>query len=327
MDDFIWRNQGGHRLDMDKIDMVYLWCDGNDPEFQTRKNQYMNVAPSDDKLVGERRYVDNDELKYSLRSLEKYVPWINHVYIVTDRQVPKWLNTDYEKVTVVDHSEIMPKEIIPVFNSVIIEYFLPFIPNLSEKFLYGNDDMFFGAPMTEDYFFQGDKPILRLRKSKSLQHKNDVPSKSTRVSLNLLKEVHGHLDWYRQHHNIDSFTKSAYIETLNRYHENFVATYGNRFRTEFDINRIIFALDALYSDKSVLELVKTPNIFERKVLSLFKDVSWDSLIGNESEKTRQNILKYKPKLFCVNSNPNSAERENSRRFLDSLFPAPSKFEK
>ena len=46
-----------------KIDMVYLWCDGNDPAFQARKNQYMNVAPNDDKLVGERRFVDNDELK------------------------------------------------------------------------------------------------------------------------------------------------------------------------------------------------------------------------------------------------------------------------
>ena len=312
---------------MDKIDMVYLWCDGNDPAFQARKNQYMNVAPNDDKLVGERRYVDNDELKYSLRSLEKYAPWINHVYIVTDRQIPKWLDLDYKKVTVVDHSEIMPKEIIPVFNSVIIEYFLPLIPNLSEKFLYANDDMFFGAPITSDYFFNGDRPIVRLRKSKSLPHKKDVASKATRVSMSLLEGTYNRLEWYRLHHNIDSYTKSAFLDTLARYHDSFVLTYGNRFRTEHDVHRVIFGLDAVYADKADLEIVKHPSIFERKVLSLFKKVTWDNLIGNESEKTRQNILKYKPKLFCINSNPDSAERENSRRFLNSLFPEPSKFEK
>ena len=312
---------------MNKIDMVYLWCDGNDPEFQARKNQYMDNAPTEKKAVGDLRFVDNDELKYSLRSLEKYAPWINHVYIVTDRQIPKWLNTDYEKVTVVDHSEIMPKEIIPVFNSVIIEYFLPFIPNLSEKFIYANDDMFFGATVTPDYFFNGDKPIVRLRKSKSLPHKNDIASKSTRVSLKLLEGTYHCLEWYRLHHNIDSYTKTSFLDTLSRYHDTFVSTYGNRFRTEHDVHRVIFGLDSVYANRADLEIVKPPNVWQRNVLSLFKKITWDSLIGNEGEKTRRNILKYKPKLFCINSNAGSEERENSRRFLDSLFPEPSEFEK
>lgn len=111
----------------DKIDMVYLWCDGNDTAFRRRKQQYLATEDSSEKenieAVGDMRFFDNEELKYSLRSLELYAPWINHVYIVTDRQVPKWLNTDYEKVTVVDHSEIMPQECIPCFNSDVIEYF------------------------------------------------------------------------------------------------------------------------------------------------------------------------------------------------------------
>ena len=312
---------------MDKIDMVYLWCDGNDPEFQKRKSQYMNEAPADKKISGEMRFVDNDELKYSLRSLEKYAPWINHVYIITDRQVPKWLNTDYEKVTVVDHSEIMPKEIIPLFNATVIEYFLPFVPNLSEKFLYSNDDMFFGAPITPVYFFCDGKPIVRMRKSKSLPHKNDTMSKCARHALGLLEGTYNRREWYRMHHNIDAYTKSAYINTLERYSDVFSASYGNRFRAENDVARVIFGVDAVYADKAKLQIVKHPSIFERKVLSLFKKVTWDNLIGNESEKTRQNILKYKPKLFCINSNPDSAERENSRRFLNSLFPEPSKFEK
>lgn len=89
-----------------QIDMVYLWCDGSDPEYAKRKLECQRqLGISDGKIIsevaGNKRFCSNDELKYSLRSLEKYVPWINHVYIVTDRQVPKWLNVNYEKVKVV----------------------------------------------------------------------------------------------------------------------------------------------------------------------------------------------------------------------------------
>ena len=312
---------------VDKIDMVYLWCDGNDPAFQARKKQYGLQAVTTQRTAGKQRFFDNDELRYSLRSLEKYAPWINHVYIVTDRQVPKWLNTDYEKVTVVDHSEIMPKEIIPVFNSVIIEYFLPFIPNLSEKFLYGNDDMFFGNIVTPEYFFCGDKPIVRVRKSRSLAHKNDVISKSSRVAMRLLESIHQRLIWYRLHHNIDAYSKTAYRDTLKKYQDAFVSTSGNRFRTEYDVQRSIFGLDAVYSGKAELEIVKKPSLWERCVLSHFQKIVWDDLFGNGTEETYQHILKYKPKLFCINDSGKQEERENSRRFLHLLFPEPSKFEK
>lgn len=56
------------------------------------------------------------------RSLEKYAPWIRHVYIVTNGQIPYWLNLDYEKVTVVSHDEIfLDKENLPTFSSPAIE--------------------------------------------------------------------------------------------------------------------------------------------------------------------------------------------------------------
>ena len=33
------------------------------------------------------RFRDNDELRYSLRSLEQHAPWLRHIYIVTNGQV------------------------------------------------------------------------------------------------------------------------------------------------------------------------------------------------------------------------------------------------
>ena len=58
--------------------------------------------PADD----DNRYRDNQELRYSLRSLYKYAPWIRHIYIVTNGQIPHWLNLDHPRISVVTHADI-----------------------------------------------------------------------------------------------------------------------------------------------------------------------------------------------------------------------------
>ena len=146
-----------------QIDVVYTWCDGSDPEFQRikqetakKENLQITVVNAD-----KYRYQDNDELKYSLRSVEKYAPWVNHIYIVTNNQRPKWLKEN-EKITIVDHKEIIPADKLPTFNSVCIENYLVNIPGLSDLFLYFNDDFFLSKKTRPEDFFDGDKPIVRL---------------------------------------------------------------------------------------------------------------------------------------------------------------------
>lgn len=105
------------------IDLVYLWVNGNDPKWQAKRDACIG-RPSGSQAHCKGRYADNGELKYSLRSAEKYAPWIRRIFIVTDNQIPEWLNTDNQKVQIVDHTEIMPAECLPCFNSAVIEMFL-----------------------------------------------------------------------------------------------------------------------------------------------------------------------------------------------------------
>lgn len=128
------------------IDLVYLWVNGNDPKWQAKRDACIG-RPSGSQAHCKGRYADSGELKYSLRSAEKYAPWIRRIFIVTDNQIPEWLNTDNPKVQIVDHTEIMPAECLPCFNSAVIEMFLCNIPGLSEHFLYANDDTYFGKPV------------------------------------------------------------------------------------------------------------------------------------------------------------------------------------
>lgn len=102
----------------------------------------------------EGRYRDNDELRFSLRALEKFFPEHGHVYIVTDGQAPDWFQaTDH--VSLIDHHQLIPHEALPTFDSGNIESYIHHIPGLSEQYFYLNDDVFFGAPVcVDDWFFE-----------------------------------------------------------------------------------------------------------------------------------------------------------------------------
>jgi hypothetical protein len=100
------------------------------------------------------RFYDNNELKYSLRSLEKYAPWFRNIYIVTNGQVPDWLNLTNSRVKLVKHEEIFPnKSHLPTFNSAAIETHLHRIKGLSKNFVYFNDDLLLTKPIWPDDFY------------------------------------------------------------------------------------------------------------------------------------------------------------------------------
>ena len=121
-----------------KIDLVYLWVDGSDENWAEAKARMISEC-TDTKLnsdsINSCRFQDNNELLYSLRSVEKNAPWVNHIFIVTANQRPKWLNLNNKKVTVVNQDTIMDGFSLPNFNSCAIETYLSKIPGLSEYFI------------------------------------------------------------------------------------------------------------------------------------------------------------------------------------------------
>ena len=103
----------------------------------------------------EGRFRDNDELRFSLRSLARFFPNHGHVYVVTDGQTPSWLRAS-PKLTIIDHADLIPASSLPTFDSGHIESYIHHIPNLSERYFYCNDDVFFGAPVDIDHWFSAD---------------------------------------------------------------------------------------------------------------------------------------------------------------------------
>jgi UDP-N-acetylglucosamine-lysosomal-enzyme len=148
------------------VDVVYTWVNGSDPKLMRDVKYYKrleelgeeaaaNMTIEEDAEKGAmNRFRDNQELRYSLRSIWKYAPWVRNVYLVTNGQVPHWLNIDHPRLTVVPHDQIFPNtEHLPCFSSPAIESHLHRIPGLSDMFLYFNDDVMLGNYIWPDDFY------------------------------------------------------------------------------------------------------------------------------------------------------------------------------
>ena len=142
---------------MNKIDFVVMWVDGGDPIWQAKKAEYSkSVDTSKNSMNSVKAYRDWGTFKYWFRGVEKYAPWVNKVYLVTDQQKPSWLNIASEKLVLVDHSDILRKDYLPVFSANPIESNIHRIPGLSEHFVFFNDDVYLTAPVEPTDFFSED---------------------------------------------------------------------------------------------------------------------------------------------------------------------------
>ena len=310
-----------------EIDIVYLWVDGNDSKWQTKRNTFIGKtnesAPNDCK----GRYANNDELKYSLRSIEMYAPWIRKIFIVTDEQTPEWLNTDNPKIKIVDHKEIMPVECLPCFNSCIIEHYIYRIEGLSEYFLLANDDMFINKETSySDFFNANGFPIIRLNRKPFRKirwywreniRKNPLKNYSKTIA-NVSKLIEDNYGIYYSglpHHNIDAYCKSSNKQIVEEtFSQKFLANRSHHTRNDNDIQRIIFSYIPLAEKRGELKYVTGKE---------------SMLVRIHKKKDYNKLTKNNPIFFCMNDSEyaQDSDRIAAKDFLEKRFPIKSSFEK
>lgn len=134
-----------------KIDFVITWVDGSDEEWLKEKKKYLPETNTDP-----RRFRDWELLKYWFRGVEKFAPWVNQIHFITWGHLPEFLNVNHPKLNIVKHEDYLKEDYLPTFNSNAIELSMHKIKNLSEHFVYFNDDTFIiKAIQKEDFFEEG----------------------------------------------------------------------------------------------------------------------------------------------------------------------------
>jgi len=311
------------------IDFVYTWVDGEDPVWQARRDAALAGVDAglrlSDQATNEARFMSRDELRYSLRSVAAYAPWVRRIFLVTDRQVPAWLLAEDERLTVVDHKEIFTDQAaLPTFNSHAIESQLHHIEGLSEHFVYFNDDVFLGRPVPPTLFFHSNG-TSRYFPSKALlpmgpRAEADTPvAASGKNNRAVIEELTGKAIAAKMRHVPHAMRRSVLREIEQRYAPQVAATAAHRFRHPEDL-AIASSLVHYYAYAT-----------GRAVPC---DLEYDYVdLAQPSSPRRLNrfLAERRFEVFCLNDT--TSERTMYRRqsamlkwFLEGYFPVPSVFE-
>ena len=315
------------KSDTPSIDLVYLWVDGNDPKWQAKRNAFFGRKVENSSSNFNGRYVNNDELKFSLRSVERYAPWIRKVFIVTDNQKPKWLDISNPKIQIIDQNDILPDKSLPCFNSNVLEHFLYKVPNLSEHFLLSNDDMFFNKTVLPTTFFAKDGfPIIRLNRKpfrrfrwflreQIFRKPHKLYSKALFNAAELVKHKFGVFYNGLPHHNLDSYLKSECLRVAEHIFKNEIdLTKMNHFRSANDIQRIVYSYVALAEKRGHLQYVSSKESLHVHI---------------QKDRHYEKLKKFNPTFFCMNDTEyaDDNDRMKLKMWLSTRFPEKSKFEK
>ena len=316
------------------IDIVYTWVDGRDQKWL---NEYSKAKEkckiSFSKKDFMNRYVDIEEMRYSLRSVEKNAPWINNIFIVTWDQKPNWINSYHPKIKFISHSQIFPSNVtLPTFNSNSIDFLLYRIPGLSEHFIYVNDDMYFGRPVSSSDFFTPDGKSKVISKSTywsrvesynyELKNREKFVKNGdyqfnaivTNTILEFKKKYH-HIFPFSYSHIPFPLTKKICEEAYINFKEKIELTLHKPFRTTDDLQMQPLMLQyGLYTNQSIA------------IDKNYNDIVFIAMKTDKSNMIHlTNILKNKPKLLSINIDE-YINRDAVKGFLNFMFRDFSCFE-
>ena len=321
--------QAGTAHPLGPIDVVYTWVDSADPAWRERFDRGVSRRAAQASLAtAEERFLTRDELRYSLRSLHRYAQFVRRIFIVTDGQVPVWLNTGHPQIEVVDHRSIFPEpHVLPTFNPRAIEACLHRIPGLSRYFIYFNDDVLLGRPVRPDAFFaNGGAVVVRRQRSSRIEvarESMDTRMWASQNSLELVRRLTGKTPLlHTLAHTPCSLDRRLLEDVEEEFPADFAQIRASTFRSRTDIKPITLAL--MYALATERGRLHDPDKQEFIHVTL------------GARKMGQRLLQIRrvnPTFYCLNSTPTHREvslRRQSRivgTFLADLLPESSPYER
>ncbi|NYH52847.1 hypothetical protein HNR06_002436 [Nocardiopsis arvandica] len=307
------------------VDAVYTWVDGADEAWRAKRDAYLGEnAPANPHSASDSRYTSRDELLYSLRSLEMFAPFVRNVYVVTDGQAPPWLDTGHPRVRVVDHKEIFDDpSVLPVFNSHAIESQLHHIKGLAEHYLYLNDDVFFGRPVSPALFFHPNG-IVRLNPSTyrfglgEVSEEDQPVDAAAKRNSALLEKRFGRVPTTKFKHTPIPQRRSVLQELEEEFPDVFARTAASRFRHPDD-HSVPSSLHNYYAF-----------LTGRAVIGELR-YAYLNLADPDAVRFRTEALLARRNFdtFCVNdtTDPDESAERHVNEFLGDYFPFKSSFER
>ncbi|GLD92702.1 hypothetical protein PINS_up001281 [Pythium insidiosum] len=313
-----------------KSAIVYTWVNGTERCYNERRRR-AGLTPG-----GSSRDKEMGELKYSLRSLLKFAPWLEGpIYIVTPGQIPDWLDTSNPRITVIDQDDLLPRDktTMPNFDTNVIEQYLYKIPGLTDIFIHMNDDYLFVKPITPHRFFTCDGGIRFLTEVNHIRHVKGTQDNawlaSVRNTVELTDKVYGGTHVYNfLKHAPFVYSRLAFEKIHERFGVELDATLVHQIRHYQDLN--VPLLHHIYMNEEGSKLLNIPVQFnpiaecDDWLLVRIADDNHEAL-KEQFDKALRGIGS--EVLLALNDEYDNADTADIvREFYQALLPAPEFYE-
>lgn len=319
----------------DKIDFVIAWVDGSDTKWYEEKALYQKGITGDNREV---RYRDWDILRYWFRGVEEFAPWVNKIHFVTWGHMPEWLDINHPKLNVVHHKDFIPSKYLPTFNANTIEMNFHRIPNLSEHFVYFNDDIFLIKHVKPEQYFVDGLPCDMLAfqpivvkpdntimahiflnntdvLSKYFDKRNNVKSQPGNyfklgypplyLAYNILELTFPLYTGFFNSHGAAPLCKESYQQIWEKENVLLDETCRNKFRSKQDVNQyLIREWQKLSGRFHAKNIVRNFRYFE---------------VGHDNTRLYNTIKKQKVSSICINDANSNFEFEKVKIELQQTF--------
>jgi hypothetical protein len=259
------------------MDVVIAYVDGNDPQW---RKSYAELA---DRPILKKRFRDWGTLKYLLRGIETFMPFVNNVYLVVSgpTQVPSWASGDLKPIF---HKDILPEALVPTFNASTIEMGIHRIKGLDEQFLYFNDDMYPVAPCSAEDFYVDGKGSMKFSRFMFGNGLYKMLSKNSSTMARRYLGLKPSMVYVRPQHICSPMLKSVCDELYSKAEEEIVKI-STPLREDFNVNQYLYLDYMYYTGRAVSRPLSNTHI---------------SLAITSLAKVRRCILHPKTKLVCIN---------------------------
>ena len=317
-------------IEDEPIDILIKYIDLRDPNL--KRNGIHQI---------EKDY-DNEELRYSIRSILKNIPWIRKIFILMPNKKVRYFkeyNLIKDKIVYVNDKDFLGYDSSNC-NAFLFRYWKMKKFGISDNVIVMDDDCFIGKKLEKSDFFHVkngkvvpsiitsiflklDKKIIEencgIYKDKaknSLEEQNDVIFNYSKfLTLNFVLNVFNFS--YNDNIYVPKFTHNAIPVNLNDVKEIFYLVHQSKYSNT--------TLDSLYRHYEYLQfqifvLSYTFIKYDRKV----KDISYKFIKMNISISSS-----YKSSLFCINKGPGNysyIQNYNAKIVMEYLFPKPSPYE-
>lgn len=250
---------------------------------------------------------DNEELRYSLRSILENIPWIRKIFILMPNEKVKYLksyNEINEKIIYIKDKDFLGFESANIFSFTFNLYKLINF-GVSQNFIYIEDDFFIGKTLKKHNFFyydENEKKVLPFLLTKYFQELNKTRTFNEYYNIYKVRDYihpHSRIGWWFSIYNTDKYFMEKYkLQLIN---------------TNFTHNAISENLDNL---KEIYKEIKDYDYFNETIYSKERHIL--TLNQPHFVNLYQLNIKHK-KVNCINYKYVEIEKIKKYTFTEPLF--------